>query len=123
MEVTFYYSEYVNSPIIVLGSPFSLYFRLLTELGIIGASLFVLFVSTILWRLLRVIRYPSDRRLRSFAVAALIAIVGVMIARVGLDGLFTDSYLWVMLAVGVTIPWLTNQGQESDVAPQRRDAG
>jgi O-antigen ligase len=115
----FYYSELVGSPIILLATTFSLYFRLLTELGIIGTALFLLFVSTALWRLLRVIKQSSDRMLRPFAVAALISIVGVMIARVGLDGLYTDSYMWVMLGVGVAIPWLANRGQESAVPEQR----
>jgi hypothetical protein len=115
----FYYSELVGSPIIILATTFSLYFRLLTELGIIGTAIFLLFVSTALWRLLRVIKLSSDRMLRPFAVAALISIVGVMIARVGLDGLYTDSYIWVMLGVGVAIPWLANRGQESAVPKQR----
>lgn len=123
----YYYSEYIDSPRIVLATPFSLYLRLLTELGIVGTSLFLLFVSATLWRLLRIIRRSyrgaSDRRLRPFAVAALIAIVGVMIARVGVDGLFTDSYLWVMLGVGIAIPWLANRGTESDATSQRLDAG
>ena len=109
----FYYTEFVGSDIIVLGSPFSLYFRLLTELGIVGTSLFLLFVATMLWRLLRfIISMPRDSinlRLRPFALAALIAIIGVMIARVGLDGLCTDSYIWVMLGVGVVIPWLAKR--------------
>jgi hypothetical protein len=115
----FYYSELVGSPTIVLATTFSLYFRLLTELGIIGTSLFLMFVATALWRLLKVIKRSSDRMLRPFAVAALISIVGVMIARVGLDGLYTDSYIWVMLGVGVAIPWLANRGQESNVPQQR----
>jgi O-antigen ligase len=109
----FYYTEFVGSDIIVMGSPFSLYFRLLTELGIVGTSLFLLFVATMLWRLLRfIISIPRDSinlRLRPFALAALIAIIGVMIARVGLDGLCTDSHIWVMLGVGVVIPWLAKR--------------
>ena len=114
----FYYSELSGSPVIVVASTFSLYFRLLTELGIIGTSLFLLFVVTTLWRLLRVIKRSSDRMLRPTAIAALISIVGVMIARVGLDGLYTDSYIWVMLGIGVAIPWLAYRGQESDVPEQ-----
>ena len=59
-----------------------------------------------------IISIPRDSinlRLRPFALAALIAIIGVMIARVGLDGLCTDSYIWVMLGVGVVIPWLAKR--------------
>lgn len=108
----FYYSELVDSPVVVLATTFSLYFRLLTELGIVGTSIFLMFVSTILWRLLRVIKRSSDRMLRSIAIATLIAIVGVMIARVGLDGLYTDSYIWVMLGAGAAIPLLANRNQQ-----------
>ena len=115
----FYYSDYIGEKIIRLGSPFSLYLRLLTELGVIGTSFFLLFVATILWRLLRVIRRSTDSRIRPFAVASLVSIVGTMIGRVGLDGLYTDNYMWVMFGVGIVIPWLAQQEQEGAIAEPR----
>lgn len=112
----FVYSEFVGSPVKILGSPFSLYFRLLTELGVIGTSFFLLFVATILLRLLGVIRRSTDSRLRPFALASLVAIVGVMIGRLGLDGLYTDNYMWVMFGVGIVVPWLAQREQKCAIA-------
>jgi O-antigen ligase len=117
---SFYYSKGLDQT--VLASSFSLYLRLLTEFGVVGTSIFVLFVGAILWRLFRVLKSSSDLGLRPYVIAAIVAIVGVMIARVGLDGLFTDSYMWVMLAVGVAIPQLVQhyQGRAGQVGQVTR---
>lgn len=112
---SFYYSKGMDQ--VILADPFGLYQRLLTELGILGTSLFLLFVARIVWVLVRVIRRLPDPRLGPFAKASLVAIVGVMVAKVGLSGLTTDSYWWVMLAVGAAIPRLTHQGQVSTRPP------
>ena len=103
----FYYSS--GGSEVVLAATFSMYLRLLTELGLLGTSLFFLFVARILWLLFLVIRRLRDPSMLSFARAAFLAIVGVMIARVGLDGLTTDSYMWVMLAAGLAIAQLSRQ--------------
>jgi O-antigen ligase len=108
----FYYSKGQDQ--VLVASSFSLYFRLLTELGVVGTSIFLLFVGAILWRLFRVLKSSLDLGVRPFVVATIVAIVGVMIARVGWDGLYTDSYLWVMLGAGVAIPRLVQFYQGRD---------
>jgi O-antigen ligase len=105
--------------LVQVASTFSLYLRLLTELGVVGTSIFLLFVGAILWRLFRVLKSSVELKLRPFATATIVTIVGVMIAKVGVDGLYTDSWLWVTLAVGVAIPHLVRhyQGRDSLVEP------
>ena len=97
----------------LLATPFSLYLRLLTELGLIGTSVFLFFIGRIVWLLVRNIRLSPDPRFVPYAKASLIAIVGVMIARIALDGLYTDAYMWVMFAVGLSIHRLARQSQNS----------
>ena len=100
----FYASE--KGALIRLQTTFSMYLRLLTELGLLGTALFLLFVVRILWLLYKVVTYMPNSSLAPFARAALLGTVGVMIARVGLDGLNTDSYMWVMLGTGLAIAQL-----------------
>jgi len=95
--------------LIRLKPTFSMYMRLLTELGLLGTALFLLFVGRILWLLYKVITRMPNSSLAPFARAALLGTVGVMIARVGLDGLNTDSYMWVMLGTGLAITQLARR--------------
>lgn len=103
----FYYSKGESS--VVLATTFSMYLRLLTELGLLGTGLFLLFVGRILWLLYKVITRMPNSSLAPFARAALLSTVGVMVARVGLDGVNTDSYMWVMLATGLAIAQLSRR--------------
>ena len=103
----FYASE--KGSIVALQSTFSMYLRLLTELGLLGTALFLLFVGRILWLLYKVITRMPNSSLAPFARAVLLGTVGVMIARVGLDGVNTDSYMWVMLATGLAIAQLSRR--------------
>lgn len=103
----FYYST--GGSEFVLMSTFSMYLRLLTELGLLGTSLFCLFVARILWLLFRVNRHLPAPNMGPYVSATFLAIVGVMIARAGLDGLNTDSYMWVMLATGLAIAQLARR--------------
>ena len=103
----FYASE--RGALVRLQSTFSMYLRLLTELGLLGTALFLLFVGRILWLLYKVITRMPNSSLAPFARAALLSTIGVMIARVGLDGLNTDSYMWVMLGTGLAIAQLSRR--------------
>jgi hypothetical protein len=113
----FYYSKGHGQ--VLVASTFSLYLRLLTELGVVGTSFFLLFVGAILWRLFRVLESSFALGVRPFVVATIVAIVGVMIARIGLDGLYTDSYIWVMLGAGVAIPRLVQFYQRRDTQDEQ----
>jgi hypothetical protein len=93
---------------IAMASTFSLYWRLLTELGLVGTSLFLLFVGTIFWKSLRAFKYTHPE-LKPFLRASILALIGVMVARVGSDGLYTDNYIWVMLGAGVAIQRLASR--------------
>jgi len=108
----FYASE--KGALIRLQTTFSMYLRLLTELGLLGTALFLLFVVRILWLLYKVITRIPNSSLAPFARAALLSTIGVMIARVGLDGLNTDSYMWVMLATGLAITQLSRRLKASE---------
>jgi hypothetical protein len=103
---TFFYVR--ESGEIAMASTFSLYWRLLTELGLVGTSLFLLFVGTILLKSLRAFKYTHPE-LKPFLRASILALIGVMVARAGLDGLYTDNYIWVMLGAGVAIQRLASR--------------
>lgn len=92
----------------------SLYTRLLAEFGIIGTALFLGFVAAVLLGLLQVVRKSRDHQLRRVAFAALIAITAYMITRAASVGLFTESYFWVMLGMGVAATRLNNCQQAPD---------
>jgi len=95
-------AEYTGSPVQSTGR--GIYLLLLAELGIIGTSIFLSFLGYVLWRLGRAMAQYKHHPLRPFAVASLLSIVGVMIASADSQSLTTDSYLWVMLAIGLAIP-------------------
>ena len=111
----FAWAEYTRQPVQAV-SAFSLYLDLLTQFGIIGTSLYLLFVGWILWQLGRALRRYKDHPLRPMAVASLVSIVGVLVASLGLGGLTTDPHLWVMLAIGLMVPTLMRKvSSERDV--------
>ena len=84
----------------------SLFLEVLSQLGIIGMSLFLLFLVLVLGGLGFVARHKRCN-LRPFAVASLVSIVGVTVVGVGAGGgLTTASFMWVMFAIGVAIPRL-----------------
>jgi len=87
----------------------SLYVQLLVEGGVVGTGIFLAFVGSILLGLLRVIRRTSDLVLYRFALASFTSIVTVVTTWIAVPGLYTDTYLWVMMALGVAIPRLCNK--------------
>ena len=98
------YSFYVGeSGAVDLQSTHNMYLRLLVELGIVGTSFYLLFLGRVLWLLFKFLRRSSNSSLRPFALASIVAIVGVMIAIGATEGLYTHSYLWVMFAMGVAV--------------------
>jgi hypothetical protein len=58
-------------------------------------------VGRIVWQLEQNLKRVREPVLRRFVTANLLAIVGVMVSRLGTDGITTDSYLWVMFATGI----------------------
>ena len=85
----------------------SLFLEILSQLGIIGMSLFLLFLTLVVGKLGRFVAHHKHCNLRPFAVASLISIVGVMVVGLGAGGgLTTISFVWVMFAIGVVIPQL-----------------
>jgi len=95
----------------------SIYASVLTELGILGFIFFLGFAGSIILGLLRLLRRRGEPRVRKLAYAALISIVGVMISRAATSGLYTDSYLWVMWALGAALPTLASQREGSAPKP------
>ena len=104
------FAELTETPL-AASAPFSLHLELLTQLGIIGSSFFYFLVGCILYRLFRTVRYHKRHTLRPLAVASIVSIVGFMTASAALGGLTTSSHLWVMLAIGLAIPYLMNQAE------------
>ncbi|MBI1975383.1 MAG: hypothetical protein HYS59_00040, partial [Candidatus Vogelbacteria bacterium] len=95
----------------------SIYASVLTELGILGFIFFLGFIASIILGLLHILRRGRDPWLRGLAYGTLISIVGVMISRAATSGLYTDSYLWVMLALGAALPTLASQREGSAPTP------
>lgn len=60
-------------------------------------------VGSIILGLLRVLNRRQDPWARGLAYATIISIVGVMIIRAASSALYTDSYLWVMWALGAAV--------------------
>ena len=81
----------------------NLYTRVLSELGLIGMVLFLGFVLSILIGLVKVLKRSTNRQLRNFAFAALIAIGGMLVVKIGTVGLYTESHMWVAFAMGLAI--------------------
>ena len=103
------------SGIFQVSSTYSTLLRLLTELGIVGTTLFLLFLGRILWLLARLVLNLNDGPMRRYALAILLGTIGHMFGRfVGLDGLYTDNYLWVMFGLGYAIAKLCRQSQETN---------
>jgi O-antigen ligase len=96
----------------------SLYLRLLSEFGIIGTVLFLGFVATIALGTMRVVIRSRDLQLRRFAFAVLISLAAYMITRLETDGLFTETYFWVLLAIGVSVMRLHAARTVSDEGSQ-----
>lgn len=86
----------------------SLYLRLLSEFGVIGTTLFLGFVASIGFGILRVLWRSKDPKLKRFALATLVSLSAFMITRAAAVGLFTESYFWVLLAIGVAVMRLYN---------------
>ena len=95
----------------------SIYATVFTELGILGFIFFLGFIASIILSLLRLLRRGRDPWLRGLAYGTLISIVGVMISRAGSSALYTDSYLWVMWALGAALPTLASQREGSASKP------
>ncbi len=89
----------------------SLYVQLLTEGGIVGTGLFLAFVGSVCLSLLRVILGTSDPALHRFALASLTSVIAVLVTWIAVPGLYTDTYLWVMLALAVAIPRLRDRAR------------
>ena len=95
----------------------SIYASVITELGIVGSIFFLGFIGSIILGLLRLLRRGRDPWLRGLAYGTLISIVGAMISRAATSGLYTDSYLWVMWALGAALPTLASQREGSAPKP------
>ena len=95
----------------------SIYATVFTELGILGFIFFLGFIASIILSFLRLLRRGRDPWLRGLAYGTLISIVGVMISRAGSSALYTDSYLWVMWALGAALPTLASQREGSASKP------
>ena len=81
----------------------NLYTRVLSELGLVGTVLFLGFVLSILVGLWKVMRKSTIPQLRHLAFAALMAISGMLVVKIGTVGLYTESHMWVAFAMGLAI--------------------
>lgn len=108
------FSQVHGGPVRVVPNP-SLYLELLTRVGIIGSFLYFMFVGLIMWRLLKAISVYKYHHLRPLALASFLSIVGVIVASAALGGLTTDSYLWVMLAIGLAVPYLMDRVKSQSI--------
>ena len=81
----------------------SVYANVFSELGLIGLSIFLLFLGTIFHRLRRLVRNPPDSMTRTIAFAALFSFVGTMTCLVAVSGLYSDSHIWVLWALCIAV--------------------
>ncbi|MFQ5801453.1 MAG: O-antigen ligase family protein [Candidatus Methylomirabilales bacterium] len=98
----------------------NIYMRVISELGVIGMFLFLGFVGSIFFGVLKIVRKSLDYNLRRLAFATLIAFAGTMICLGAVSGLYTDSYIWVMWAMGAAVVQLKAVGHR--MTPRRESS-
>ncbi|MEK7205654.1 MAG: hypothetical protein AAB254_09135, partial [candidate division NC10 bacterium] len=91
----------------------SIYANILSELGIVGVMLFSGFVGSIIFGLVGVLRRRRDPEVVALAFPTMVSIVGVMINHIALSGLYTDSYLWAVWAIGAAVVRLDSRSRQA----------
>ncbi len=82
-----------------IGGSNSLYTQIFMFTGIIGTSIFLLFLGCILFSLLKnYLRPQSDLTHRRIFLVAVVGFLSMLIQRFAFSGLLNDTYLWVAFA-------------------------
>jgi len=96
-----------------VGGEVGLYWRLLAEVGILGTILYLLFLGTILWKVLKITRARrTGWEERIYAWAILFAMVADSVQRITLVGIVQDAHLWVMFGLGLALIQITRASRQ-----------
>lgn len=119
-NLTFYLGQLEGITLKGVADAGGLYQRLLAETGIIGTGLYMCFVSTIAWQLVRVARQSPIVEHVWLARMLFFWLVADAIQRISTVGLATDAHLWVGFGLCVSLIGLA--WRPSDAAHETRPA-
>ena len=121
-NLTFYLGQVEGVILKGVGDAAGLYQRLLAETGMIGATLYALFVGVTAYYLLMIARRSRDVQYVQCARALFFWIVADGVQRLSIVGIAVDAHLWVGFGLALALISLAGSSA-AEAAPEAMEAG